>query len=370
MLIERYERIMATQVGAHVVAEPGAEDAARDAIAACLAWFREVDARLSRFTTQSELSRLNAAAGSWQTVSPLLFDALAQGVRAAEESAGLFDPTLLTLLEALGYDRDFSAIRHRETQPARALWVGDGGAMAGGWRAIELDAANRRVRLPYGARLDLGGIAKGWAADVALERFFDPSQAVLIDVGGDMRARGGPENGGEDGAAWPIGLGASEEARDADPRTLPVVTLGAGGLAVSGARDRWWYRDGRRAHHLINPLTGQPAPLWIDEHDGPASADQAPLIMAAAAFAPTAAHAEVAVKVAIMQGYPRALRAVESAWTQAAPRGAASPAEAIGGYGQWPVALALTLGTGEIVCSANFDAYLATFGGGGKIWLI
>jgi len=365
MLIERYERIMATQVGAHVVAEPGAEGAASDALAACLAWFREVDVRLSRFNAQSELSRLNAAAGSWQTVSALLFGALAQGVRAAEDSGGLFDPTLLTLIESLGYDRDFSAIQHRETQPARTLWVGDGDILAGGWRAIELDAGNRRVRLPFGARLDLGGIAKGWAADVALERFFHPAQHALINVGGDMRARGGPK----DGVAWPIGLGASEEARDADPAALPVVTLGAGGLAVSGARDRWWYRDGRRSHHLINPLTRQPAHLWIDEQDSPRSADQAPLIMAAAAFAPTAAQAEVAAKVAIMQGYPQALRSVESAWAHADVDDVTGYDTAIGGYGGWPVALALTLGTGEIICSANLDDYLATFGGGGKIWL-
>lgn len=365
MLVERYERIMATQVGAHVAAEPGAEGDARDALSACLAWFREVDARLSRFTAQSELSRLNASAGSWQMVSPLLFDALAQGVRAAEDSDGLFDPTLLTLIEALGYDRDFSAIRHRETPAARAVWVGDGDVTVGAWRAIELDVARRRVRLPFGARLDLGGIAKGWAADVALERFFDPAQRTLINVGGDMRARGGPE----DGAAWPIGLGASEEAREADPAALPVVTLGAGGLAVSGARDRWWYRDGRRAHHLIDPRTQQPAQLWIDEQDTPANADPAPLIMAAAAFAPTAAQAEVAAKVAIMRGYPQALRNVEGAWARAEVNDATGYDSAIGGYGDWPVALALILGTGEIVCSANLDDYLATFGGGGRIWL-
>lgn len=369
MLVERYERIMATQVGAHVVAEPGTERAAQDAIAACLEWFREVETRLTRFNSQSELSRLNAAAGSWQTVSPLLFDALAQSVRAAEESDGLFDPTLLALIEALGYDRDFSAIRHRETHQddagVRALWVGDGPATPGGWRAMELDTANRRVRLPYGARLDLGGIAKGWAADVALERFFAPSQHVLINVGGDMRARGGPE----EGAVWPIGLGTSEEALSADPATLPVVTLGAGGLAVSGARNRWWYREGRRQHHLINPQTGHPARLWIDADDSPPGAGDEPLIMAVTAFAPTAAHADVAAKVAIMQGYPQALRTVERAWAQKTDDAPSGQAEIAAHFGPAPVALIPALGTGETVCSANLHDYLTAFGGGGSVWL-
>ncbi len=367
MLIERYERIMATRVGAHVAVAPGEERAAHDAISACLEWFREVDARLSRFDEQSELSRLNATAGSWQPVSPLLFDALAQGVRAAEASDGLFDPTLLALIEALGYDRDFSAIRHREAQTEmRSLWVGADRVTAGGWRAIELDAARSRVRLPFGARLDLGGIAKGWAADIALERFFAPTQSVLLNVGGDMRARGGPAAG----ELWPIALGTSAVALSADPTTLPIVTLGSGGLAVSGARDRWWYRNGQRQHHLIDPRTGQPAPLWIDADDHTLDTTHMPRIVAVMAFAPTAAHAEVAAKVAIIQGYPEALRTVERAWEQTGPhRGHDGSAGDTDGYGAAPVALLLALATGEMVRSANLNDYLLTYASGGTIWL-
>lgn len=361
MQIQRYERIMATRVGAHVLAEPGAEAAAHARIDACMEWFREVDTRLTRFNSASELSRLNAAAGSWQSVSPLLFDALAESVLAARESDGLFDPTLLALLEALGYDRDFSAIRHSETRDAtRALWVGgESDVTTGGWRAIELDAARLRVRLPFGVRIDLGGIAKGWAADVALERFFAPDDHALIYLGGDVRVRGGPEAGG----LWALALGASEEALHADPATLPVVTLGAGGLAVSGARDRWWYRNGMRQHHIIDPRTAQPARMWIDERDHPPGVADEPLIVAATALAPTGAHAEVAAKVAIMRGYPLALRAVESAWTRAAQGGETAT------YGDAPVALILALSTGELIPSANLDEYLAIYGGGGTKWL-
>ncbi|HET9111060.1 MAG TPA: FAD:protein FMN transferase, partial [Ktedonobacterales bacterium] len=207
MQVQRYERIMATRVGVHVLAEPRAEAAAHARIDACMDWFKEVETRLTRFNAGSELSRLNAAAGSWQSVSPLLFDALAQGVRAAQDSGGLFDPTLLALLEALGYDRDFSAIRHSETVGAtRSLWVsGESDVTTGGWRAIELDAATLRVRLPFGVGIDLGGIAKGWAADVALERYFAPDDHALIYLGGDVRVRGGPEAGD----LWALGLGAS-----------------------------------------------------------------------------------------------------------------------------------------------------------------
>ena len=357
---QRYERIMATRVGVHVLAEPGAEATAHARIDACMEWFKEVDTRLTRFNAGSELSRLNAAAGNWQSVSPLLLDALAQSVQAAQDSDGLFDPTLLALLEMLGYDRDFSAIRHSETHgAAHSLWVGgEGDVVTGGWRAIELDAAQLRVRLPFGVGIDLGGIAKGWAADVALERYFAPDDHALLYLGGDVHVRGGPEPGG----LWALGLGASEEALHADPATLPVVTLGAGGLAVSGARDRWWYRNGMRQHHIIDPRTARPARMWIDERDHPPGGDDA-LIVAATALAPTAAHAEVAAKVAIMRGYPLALREVEAAWAHAANGGETAT------FGDAPVALILALSTGEMIPSVNLDEYLTTYGGGGTTWL-
>jgi hypothetical protein len=80
-----------------------------------------------------------------------------------------------------------------------------------------------------------------------------------------------------------------------------------------------------------------------------------PLIATATALAPTAARAEVAAKVALLRGYPEALRAVDAAWDRYGAIGPASDADA-------GVALALTLGPGALVLSQNFSAYLATWG--------
>ena len=108
----------------------------------------------------------------------------------------------------------------------------------GRWRDIELDRARRRIRLPDGARLDLGGIAKGWAADRALDLFFVPFTNVIVSVGGDMRVRGGAQAG----ACWAIGVGGASGwpgARGASTRRSS--RSGAAGMATSGATDRWWY---------------------------------------------------------------------------------------------------------------------------------
>jgi thiamine biosynthesis lipoprotein len=369
ILVEQSQRIMATAIGVHVAVAAGAEAQALAAIADCMAWFHEVDHRLSRFAPESELSRLNACAGQWCPVSEVLFEVVEQSVAAAEASDGLFDPTILPVLEALGYDRDFNEIAYREAPTALTV-KGESDAVGapGSWRRIGLNRARHRVRLPPGVRLDFGGIAKGWAADVALERCFCSLPDVLIDVGGDVRARGGTQ----DGELWAIGIGdprptfAAPEASAAQPAVphVAVLTIGRGGLATSGATWRWWYRAGERQHHLIDPRTGRPARLWVDEGDQ--SAGTPPLIASVTALATTAAHAEVAAKVALLRGFPQALTVVDTAWRASYgsdPHGAGDP------YGDADVALLMLLGTGEVACSANLPDYLAALGGGGDIWM-
>jgi thiamine biosynthesis lipoprotein len=356
-LVERSERIMASHIGIHVAAPPGAQAEARAhaAIEASMAWFREVDRRLSRFTEESELSRLNATAGTWRRVSRTLFTAVEESVAAAEASGGLFDPALLPVLEALGYDRDFKRFGYGDVTADSSDVPTIPTASAGAWRRIQLDRAQRRIRLPAGARLDLGGIAKGWAADVALERYFTSDDNVLIDVGGDLRSQGGPS----DDQPWAIGIGDPRFERQIDEASeqpcVAVLTLGRGGLATSGATGRWWRRGGQRQHHLIDPRTGSPAHLWIDAEDDTTDAG-GELIATATALAPTAAHAEVEAKVALLRGYPDAL----------ASDGAAGSDDRRQTH---DVALLLVLGSGRVVCSEHLGDYLATQGSRGNLWL-
>jgi len=349
ILVSRAQRCMATQVSVQLAVPPQQARAAESSADAVLAFLREVDTRLSRFRPESELCTLNRAAGGWFVASPLLFEAVEAAVQGAHASGGLFDPALLPQLEALGYDRDFDLIARGESatgQPA-------GTFAPGAWRDIELEAGGRRIRLPRGLRLDLGGIAKGWAADVAIERLCAPFAHALVNVGGDLRLRGGPQPG----ASWTAGIrdprsAAADEAGetngDAGPHAA-VVTFSRGGLATSGAVRRWWRQGGLRRHHLLDPRSGLPMPLWIEAADG----DQ--LIATATALAPTAARAEVAAKVALLRGYPTALHAVEDAWARDGAVGPVEDADA-------GVALALVMGSGAVELSANVAEWLATWG--------
>jgi len=352
MLVTQKERIMATGVNIYADVNAEQEEFARKAIGSCMGWFREVEERLTRFVASSDLSCLNAANGKWARVSPMLFEVIELSVQAANVTEGLFDPTLLPILKALGYDRDYAEIEHRE---AAIEWrVSHQSEGQASWRDIEINSQKQLVRLPRGVELDLGGIVKGWAADVALNRFFNDIPNVIIDLGGDMRVRGGSAESNP----WAIGIG-NVHAGD-ETKHIAVLTLGAGGLATSGASHRWWLRAGERQHHVIDPHTKRPANIWIDHTDD--NQELYPLIVTATALASTAAHAEVAAKVALLRGFPRALEAVEAAWKT-------NNGSSVTPYDDNGVALLLALGTGKVVCSTNMQDYLATIGAGGQLWL-
>lgn len=374
LIVRRDARIMATDISVQLSVPPDQETRAAATAEACMAWMRDVDMALSRFKPESELSRLNASDGAWFSASDLLYDAVDVAVRAARASHGLFDPALLPQLEALGYDRDFAEIREERDasspgdkmssppDPLPARGEGESsrnaasqaplppaGRRGGGDEDIHLDPTGRRIRLARGARIDLGGIAKGWAADLALERVCRDVDHALINAGGDLRAKGGPQPG----ESWSAGIfDPRAEAAGIPDRYAAVVTMSRGGLATSGAVWRWWLRDGARRHHLLDPRTGEPIRLWIDERD---DADGERLIATATALAPTAARAEVAAKVALLRGYPAALHAVEASWARYGAVGLEDDADS-------GVALLLVLGSGRVVLSANLDAYLQSWG--------
>src|SRR5579885_899452 len=359
LLVEQSSRIMATNVSVHLAVPPAEEASAQAAIETCMNWLREVERRLTRFDPASELSQLNEAAGEWRPASELLFSAMREALRAAEASAGLFDPALLPQLQALGYDRDFAQLaRHADatTQTGSAVPVS-----TGSWRGIQMDARGRRIRLPEGTRLDLGGIAKGWAADMTLKRSLRAFPNVIVNVGGDLRLRGERSPG----EPWAVGI--RDPRYDHLPGPAPniaVFTFHRGRLATSGATSRWWYHGGQRQHHLLDPRTGRPVHLWMqpDQQMADTARDAGQLIATATALAPTAARAEVAAKVALLRGYPGALNAVEAAWEQRSERGMQLlPADR-------DVALLLVMGNGDVLMSRNMEAYLETCGGGGMVW--
>ncbi|HTN22819.1 MAG TPA: FAD:protein FMN transferase [Solirubrobacteraceae bacterium] len=224
-----------------VVCDGRALGRARAAVQAQLA---AIDAACSRFRQDSELTRLNAAAGAPVAVSALLFEAVLVALRAAELTGGAVDPTIGEALVLAGYDRDFAA---GPVEPSRRLAV----ARVPGWKAVRVDRRTRSVALPRGVRLDLGATAKALAADhaAAAAAAAAPGSGVMVNLGGDLAVAGPPPDGG-----WRVRVSDDHRApADAPGQSL---TIGAGALATSSTTVRRW---GRTAHHIIDPRTGAPA---------------------------------------------------------------------------------------------------------------
>lgn len=232
------------------------------------AFFADEELRFSRFRVDSELSRVNAAAGRWITVSEPFADLVAFALVRAEESDGLFDPTVLGAVRAAGYDRDFDEVlagaRARLRPPVPC----------GRWREVEL--RGDRLRLPEEVGLDLGGLAKGWTVDRAASLSLEAGLPwVLVNAGGDLRLFGSREE---------IEVGIEDPFERG--REIARLALTDGAIATSCTQRRSWASG---LHHLIDPRTGAPADTGIVQ---------------ATVWAGTCALAEVESKRALLGAVP------------------------------------------------------------------
>jgi thiamine biosynthesis lipoprotein len=263
-------RAMGCQMAAVIESE---EFAALERLNQVPAWFETWEGVLSRFRTGSELNRLNDSPGEAVPVSSVLWDVVQVARLAARWSQGMVTPAVLPALEAAGYDRSFEHLDEAPAglQPQPAGRVPD-------WRSIEFDPGRRTIRLPHGTRIDLGGVAKGWAASRAANRLAAVGPA-LVEAGGDI-AVSGPRQGGR---PWQIAV-ADPLHPEADIAMMFVLR---GGVATSGQDHRRWNRGGVLQHHLIDPRTGAPA---------------ATDVLSATVWADSLERAEVAAKVVMLLG--------------------------------------------------------------------
>jgi thiamine biosynthesis lipoprotein len=221
------------------------EKTARAAMSEAFDAMGRVDRDFSWSNPAGELARLNSSAsGRAQKVVPEMLRVLEEALEIAEASGGAFDPTI---------------------GPLARLWNFEGGGVVPGDEAIasamakvgfmnlDLDPESSEVGFRVdGMQVDLGGIAKGLAIDLAAGVLMGHGvRSAIVDAGGDLRLIGaGP---GRD--FWRIGV---QDPRDAS-RMLLSLDLAGVSVATSGDYERFFERDGVRYHHLLDPATGRPA---------------------------------------------------------------------------------------------------------------
>jgi thiamine biosynthesis lipoprotein len=215
--------------------------------------------------------------------SPLLRAAVGAALWAAERSGGLVDPTLLDDLERVGYSGSLADRPRAPLGAALALAPPRAPATPRGdarWRAVRIDNAAGTITRPPGLRLDTGGSTKGLAADAAA-RALAGAQRLVVDCGGDLHVAGTEP--------WDIAV-----EHPISRTTAATLRVAGGGVATSGLGRRVWPgRDGRPAHHLLDPATGTPA--WTG-------------LIAVTALGVSTLAAETLAKTALLSGATEARR--------------------------------------------------------------
>jgi len=246
----------------------GEERLARSVADAVAAEALRIETRYSRYRDDSDVQRINTAAGRAVSVDPEMATLLDFAGRCHALSDGAFDITSGVLRRAWSFDGG-----DRVPSPADIAAL----LPRVGWH--RLDWRDPVLRLPAGMQIDLGGIGKEFAVDRSLGLARQLTErALLVNFGGDLCASGPPDSG-----AWRVGIEAIETGRPA----TRTVRLERGALATSGDAHRHVLRDGTRYAHVLDARTGWPAP------DAPRSVTVA---------AATCTEAGVLATLAMLQG--------------------------------------------------------------------
>lgn len=231
-----------------------------------------VSLAVDRFRPDSDLSRINAAAGHLVPVSGRTIALVDVALDAAAETGGAVDPTVGAHLKGAGYVKDIEEIRGRKVLVDDRL----NDLPQADWTRVRVNHELGLVGVPAGMQLDMGATSKAWTADVAAHYITNSfNTGVLVEIGGDVAVAGLKKN------PWQILV--SERAGEPGQR----IGLTRGGLATSSTTARSWHIAGKEVHHLIDPRTGAPA-------DGE--------FRTATVWAPSALEANVASTAAIILG--------------------------------------------------------------------
>jgi thiamine biosynthesis lipoprotein len=214
-----------------------AETAVRDAFDEIY----RIEGLMSATDESSDIYILNQSRGAWVDLSPETLHVLKRSLYYARISDGHFDPTVKPLVD-LWMEKVKAWGRLPTTSELdEALALVD-------WRNLELDEDRGRARfLKEGKGITLGGIAKGYAVDRAVEVLKESVRQGLVDIGGDVRGFG-PET-------WRIAI--QHPRREYE--WLEVIDLKNAAITTSGDYRRFFLLGERRVHHILDPKTGQPA---------------------------------------------------------------------------------------------------------------
>jgi thiamine biosynthesis lipoprotein len=244
-LVTRTTAAMGTQVSVSVYTDD--DEGAERAIAASLDEMARIEAMMTTWRDDSEVSRLNAQAGIAPVkLSPETMEVLEMAQKASAWSNGAFDVTFYALRGLWKFDEDL------ERRVPDAAQIQERLPLIG-WKNLKLDAKKQTAFLTKkGMAVNLGGIAKGYAVDrmAAILRRAGFNNA-LVQAGGDLLCAGT-----KGGRPWSAGI---RDPRGAMKDVFALILLEDHAFSTAGDYERSFLLDGKRYHHILDPRTGRPA---------------------------------------------------------------------------------------------------------------
>ncbi|MDO8283321.1 MAG: FAD:protein FMN transferase [Thermodesulfovibrionia bacterium] len=230
---------------------------AEEAINAGFAEIKRIGELINYFSPDSELTAINRAAGKNPVkVSKDTLDTIKKAIHISDLTDGAFDPAIGPVIKLWGFSKDPS----KRFVPAKdavsnALRLID-------YKKVKINEATSEVYLEdAGMELDLGGIAKGYGADKAIEVIKAKGiKAALVAIAGDIKGYGRRP----DGQPWRVGVQnprpkSDKKTSDSDDDILTALYLIDQAVSTSGDYERFFTQDGKRYHHIIDPKTGFPS---------------------------------------------------------------------------------------------------------------
>jgi len=237
--------LMDTIVSITVVAE--SSDTAEKAIEITFAQIGRFGDLINFYSDNSELAEINRNAGVHSVkVSPQTLDVIGKAVSAAEKSGGAFDPTIGPIVKLWDF---LNKKKPAESEIVKALPLVN-------YKDILIDRADSTVFLKRkGMMIDLGGIAKGYAVDLAVESLKKEGiLSGLVSIAGDIRTFGMKP----DKRPWIIGIKNPRQTGEKD-ELVAKIRLSEKAISTSGDYERYFISEDKRYHHLLDPKTGMPA---------------------------------------------------------------------------------------------------------------
>lgn len=220
---------------------------AKQAIEKAIERLNDIDDKMSVFKDNSEISKINLKAGDLpEIISKDTYLVIKESLRYSKRLDGAFDPTIRPLVALWNIGTAKEKIPEKYEIENRLKFVN--------YKDVVLNDSNSSVMLKQKEQsLDLGGIAKGFAADEIRDIFYRYNiSSALIDLGGNIFALGSKE----DGSPWRIGIQDPFKERG---EFIGVLSVNNKSVVTSGNYERYFIQGEKRFHHIIDPKTGYPS---------------------------------------------------------------------------------------------------------------